>query len=282
MTDSTALHGAIFINYRKDDSSWNALALYNELLKYFSREQLFKDFNTILPGDDFVVSIQNALRKCDILLVVIGKNWLNMTDMKGRRRLDDPDDFVRIEIATALERKIQVIPVLFDGTPMPQPEELPADLALLYRRQFVEIDPKRFEDDVRKLADAIKKVLGESGFRPQYEERPPTPPAPDRPTPTQQQPAHHGSALPPPPKPDNNLVWGILATLLCCLPLGIVSIVYASKVDGLYTAGKYDEAVLNAKRARQWAVYALVSGLVLGILYFILLASFGDLQNNSY
>ncbi len=106
------LPGTIFINYRKDDSSWNALALYNELQKYFSREQIFKDFNTILPGDDFVVSIDNALRKCDVLLVVIGKSWLDMKDVTGQRRLDDPDDFVRLEVATALARNIQVIPVL--------------------------------------------------------------------------------------------------------------------------------------------------------------------------
>jgi hypothetical protein len=247
MADSTALNGAIFINYRKDDSSWNALALYNELLKYFSREQVFKDFNTILPGDDFVVSIQNALRKCDVLLVVIGKSWLNMTDAKGRRRLDDVDDFVRIEIATALERKIQVIPVLFDDTPMPQPEELPADLALLYRRQFVEIDPKRFEDDVRKLADAIKQVLGESGFRPQYDDHVSAQQTRyntaqgAQPKDTRQE-----SALPPPPKPDNNMVWGILTTILCCLPLGIVSIVYASKVDSYYAAGQYTAAQASA------------------------------------
>ena len=104
-----SLPGTIFINYRKDDSSWNALALYNELQKYFTKDQIFKDFNTILPGDDFVVSIDNALRKCDVLIVVIGKSWLDMKDVTGRRRLDDPDDFVRLEVATALSRNIQVI-----------------------------------------------------------------------------------------------------------------------------------------------------------------------------
>jgi len=273
-----ALNGAIFINYRKDDSSWNALALYNELLKYFAREQLFKDFNTILPGDDFVVSIQNALRKCDVLLVIIGKNWLNMTDTKGQRRLDDPDDFVRIEIATALERKIQVIPVLFDGTTMPSPTDLPADLNLLYRRQFVEIDTKRFEDDVRKLADAIKKVLGESGFRPQYDDS--HNPQPGGTARTQRQnDTPISGIMPPPPKPDNNLVWGILSTLLCCLPLGIASIIYASKVDGLYAAGKYAEAANSAKQAKQWAIYAAIVGVVLIVVLYII----GTLNpNNSY
>ena len=119
------MRGTIFINYRKDDSSWNALALYNELQKYFPRESIFKDFNTIRPGDDFVVSIQKALSHCNVLLVVMSKNWLEVTDKHGNRRINDPDDLVRIEIATAIDRNIQVIPVLFDNIPMPTSSELP-------------------------------------------------------------------------------------------------------------------------------------------------------------
>ncbi|GBL35526.1 hypothetical protein EMGBS15_11210 [Filimonas sp.] len=163
------LPGTIFINYRKDDSRWNALALYNELQKYFEKDQIFKDFNTILPGDDFVFSIENALRKCDVLLVVIGPGWLNMKDESGKRRLDDPDDFVRLEVSTALSRNIQVIPVLIDNTPMPKAADLPENMRLLYRRQFVEIDNTRFEDDVRNLAEAIKKVLPDGSIRVQPE-----------------------------------------------------------------------------------------------------------------
>ena len=68
------MRGTIFINYRKDDSSWNALALYNELQKYFPKESIFKDFNTIRPGDDFVVSIQKDLSNCNVLLIVKSKN----------------------------------------------------------------------------------------------------------------------------------------------------------------------------------------------------------------
>ena len=159
------LPGTIFINYRKDDSRWNALALYNELQKYFDKDQIFKDFNTILPGDDFVFSIENALRKCDVLLVIIGKTWLDIADEKGRRRLDDPDDFVRLEVSTALSRNIQVIPVLFDNVSMPRADDLPENMRMLYRRQFVQIDNTRFEDDVRNLAEAINKVLPDGQVR---------------------------------------------------------------------------------------------------------------------
>ncbi len=255
------LPGTIFINYRKDDSSWNALALYNELQKYFSREQIFKDFNTILPGDDFVVSIDNALRKCDVLLVVIGKSWLDMKDVTGQRRLDDPDDFVRLEVATALARNIQVIPVLFDDVPMPRPEQLPANMNSLYRRQFVEIDSKRFEDDVRNLADAIKKVMPDGMIRPVTPSRPGTQNIP----------------VPPPAnKPDNNLVWGIVSTLFCCLPLGIVSIISATKVDNLWNSGQHQQAMNEAKKAKNWAIYSAIAAVVVWIIYLAAFVGSGD------
>lgn len=233
------------------------MALYNELQKYFSKDQIFKDFNTILPGDDFVVSIDNALRKCDVLIVVIGKSWLGMKDVGGKRRLDDPDDFVRLEVATALARNIQVIPVLFDDVPMPRPEDLPDNMKSLYRRQFVEIDSKRFEDDVRNLAEAIKKVLPEDGgFR-----VPPVSPLPrDRPN-------NVASTPPSMPKPDNNLLWGILSTIFCCLPLGIVSIISATKVDNLWNSGQHEAALAESKKAKNWAIYAAIAGAIAVIIY---------------
>lgn len=256
--------GTIFINYRKDDSSWNALALYNELQKYFSKEQIFKDFNTILPGDDFVISIDNALRKCDVLIVVIGKSWLDIKDATGQRRLDDPDDFVRLEVATALSRNIQVIPVLFDGVPMPRPEQLPANMSALYRRQFVEIDSKRFEDDVRNLAEAIKKVMPDGVVRPV----PPLRPGPSN--------SSNIPAPPPASKPDNNLVWGIVSTIFCCLPLGIVSIISATKVDNLWNSGQHNEAFKEAKKAKNWAIYAAIAGAVVWFFYLVAYVGTGD------
>lgn len=261
-------HGTIFINYRKDDSNWNALALYNDLQKYFKKEQLFKDFNAILPGDDFIVSIENALGKCNVLLVVIGRQWLHVKNADGTRRLDDPDDFVRLEVATALERGIQVVPVLFDDTPMPRPEELPENLRALCRRQFIEIDSKRFDDDVRNLAEAIKKILpaekiSSTSPPPAYEPKPRA----------SQEPSHQHTQQVHPVKPDNNLVWGIISTLLCCLPVGIVSIVYASRVDGLYSSGKYVEAKDAAGKAKQWAIYSAIAAVAWWIFYLLIIAA---------
>lgn len=265
-----SIPGTIFINYRKDDSSWNALALYNELQKYFSKDQIFKDFNTILPGDDFVISIDNALRKCDVLIVVIGKNWSDIKDSSGKRRLDDKDDFVRLEIATALARNIQVIPVLFDDTPMPRSDDLPEDLKSLYRRQFIEIDSKRFDDDVRNLAEAIKKILPDGVMR--------VPPEQKRAEVIQEQNRHASQGYQPTnrPKPDNNLVYAIISTVLCCLPLGVVSIISATKVDNLWNSGRHDEAIAEANKARQWAIYAAITAAVCWVLYLIIIAAAGQ------
>ena len=263
-----SLPGTIFINYRKDDSSWNALALYNELQKYFSKEQIFKDFNTILPGDDFVVSIDNALRKCDVLIVIICKSWLDIKDSTGKRRLDDPDDFVRLEVATALTRGIQVIPVLFDDVPMPHTSELPENMKTLSRRQFVEIDSKRFEDDIRKLAEAIKKVLPDGVIRV-------TPDVKQTSYSSQQPQQNVRASAASMTKPDNNLVWAIVTTILCCLPTGIVSIIAATKVDNLWATGQYEAAIKEAKKAKDWAIYGAIAGGVVMLLYVIIIAAGG-------
>lgn len=153
------MKGKIFINYRKEDSNWASLALYNELRETYDKDNIFKDFNTIEPGEDFVESIQNALLTCDVLLVIIGSQWLTMKEKDGTRRLDNPNDFVRIEIKTALERDIRVIPALFDDTKMPSTEQLPDGLKALSRRQAIEISKTRFEEDVAKLVQVINKVL---------------------------------------------------------------------------------------------------------------------------
>lgn len=279
------MRGTIFINYRKDDSSWNALALYNELQKYFPKETLFKDFNTIRPGDDFVESIQKALSHCNVLLVVMSKNWLEVKDKNGNRRISDPDDLVRIEIATAIERNIQVIPVLFDNIPMPTSADLPENLRSLPRRQFVEIETTRFEADVKKLADAIKELMptdipphqetrkqdtGQTaGYKPvQFTSNQQS----NRPEQEQVQNFRgninqHGS------KPDNYLVFAIITTVLCCLPLGIVSIIHSTKVDNLWNSGQHAEARVAADKAKQFSIYAAIAGVIVIGLYFILVVA---------
>lgn len=278
------MQGTIFINYRKDDSSWNALALYNELLKYFPKEKIFKDFNTIRPGDDFVESIQRALSKCNVLLVVMSKNWLEVTDKHGNRRISDPDDLVRIEIATAIERNIQVIPVLFDNIPMPTSAELPDNLRSLPRRQFVEIETTRFESDVKKLAEAIRELMPDAD-EPIHGKQPTPEPKTgnfsnqntgnqhtQKPV-YQDQPNQQTHNVLPGVKPDNFLVFAIISTVLCCLPLGIVSIIHSTKVDNLWNSGRYMEAKNASNQAKQFAIYSAIAGVVVWGIYLILVVA---------
>src|SRR5687768_2533393 len=146
----------IFISYRKDDSKWNTQFLYDRLSHYFSSRAIFKDFNTIKPGDDYRQVINQALKKCHVLLVIIGKNWVNSKDENGLRRLENPEDLLRIEIETALARNIRVIPILYDNITMPSKALLPESLWPLTLRQSVSISETNFDYDIKHLAEAIK------------------------------------------------------------------------------------------------------------------------------
>ncbi len=146
----------IFISYRKEDSKWNTQLLYDRLSKYFSPKSIFKDFNTIKAGEDYRKVIENALSKCHVLLVIIGKNWLNSMDENGKQRLQNPEDLLRIEIETALNRNIRVIPILFDNVSMPSNAQLPETLSSLTLRQSVSVSETNFDYDIRHLAEAIK------------------------------------------------------------------------------------------------------------------------------
>jgi formylglycine-generating enzyme required for sulfatase activity len=151
----------IFLSYRRDDSGGYAGRLYDRLSQHFGRANLFMDIDTITPGIDFVEAIQNAVGSCDVLLAMIGRQWLTSTDPLGHHRLDNPEDFVRLEIITALERKIRVIPVLVGGASMPRSTELPDVLQPLARRQALVVGD-RFHPDVDRLIAVLETVLSEA------------------------------------------------------------------------------------------------------------------------
>ena len=96
--------GPIFISYRIDDSQASAGRLYDRLHSHFASNRIFMDVANLAPGVDFVDAIEKSVSSCDALIAVIGRDWLVSSDEKGRRRLDNAEDFVRIEIATALKR----------------------------------------------------------------------------------------------------------------------------------------------------------------------------------
>lgn len=155
-------NGRIFISYRRDDSAGFARAIYDQLVQRFSRERVFMDVDAIEPGVPFDEATQRAVGQSEILLALIGRRWMEPQAGAGPR-LNDPDDFVRIEIAAALSRNIRVIPVLLDGTSMPAEEALPEPLRALARRNAVEIRHSRFASDMERLVEAIRTTLGETG-----------------------------------------------------------------------------------------------------------------------
>lgn len=150
----------IFISYRRDDSAGYAGRLYDRLSAHFGTDQVFMDVAGIELGTDFVTAIEQAVGSCKVLIVVIGDEWLTTTDAAGRRRLDDPHDFVRLETSVALEREIRVVPVLVGGALMPRGDELPAELKALARRQAIEISHKQWEASTRELILALNTMLG--------------------------------------------------------------------------------------------------------------------------
>src|SRR5690348_3510820 len=157
----SATSGRIFISYRREETAYPAGWLYDRLTGHVGHGQVFKDVDSIQLGDDFVEVITRAVSSCDVLLALIGNEWPTMTDEHGRRRLDNPDDFVRLEIEAALSRRVLVIPVLVDGARMPRADELPASLAALVRRQALELSPARFDFDTSRLLRVLDRSLAE-------------------------------------------------------------------------------------------------------------------------
>ena len=156
-----AASSRVFISYRREETAYPAGWLYDRLDERFGDAQVFKDVDSIPLGDDFVAAITTAVGSCDVLLALIGDKWLTITDERGRRRLDDPHDFVRLEIEAALARNVRLIPVLVDGARMPRADELPDSLAGLVRRQALELSPSRFDSDTNRLARVLASTLAE-------------------------------------------------------------------------------------------------------------------------
>lgn len=129
----------IFLSYRRDDSRGYTNAIYTLLELHFDSSQIFMDIDTLIPGSDFVQCLEDAVESCDIFLAIIGLRWENIKDKEGNRRLENPEDFVRIEVAHVLKRGIPVIPVLVDGAEMPSSENLPDNLKELARRHAFSI-----------------------------------------------------------------------------------------------------------------------------------------------
>jgi hypothetical protein len=150
----------VFISYRREDSSAYAGRLYDRLSTHFGKENVFMDVDSIELGLDFIEVLERTISTCDAVVVVIGKQWLSASDSDGHRRLDDPEDLVRIEVAVALDRKVRVVPALVGGGRMPRSQDLPQALALLSRRNALEIsDGAAFHPSITRLIEVLDKIV---------------------------------------------------------------------------------------------------------------------------
>jgi hypothetical protein len=174
VTETAPGRGKVFISYRRRETAGHAGRLYDRLAEHYGDERVFMDLG-MEPGLDFVEQIDEAVTHCEALLSLIGAQWLDMRDAQGRRRLDDPHDFARLEVETALARDVRVIPVLLQDAKMPEPEDLPASLAPLARRHAIEISDERWDYDVGRLIEVLDRTMG-NGAPP-----PPPPPPPRKP-----------------------------------------------------------------------------------------------------
>jgi hypothetical protein len=147
------------MSYRRDDTAALAGRINDHFVSRFGKRAVFFDVDSISPSQDFVQVIIDSVGRCNALIVVIGPQWLNYTN-KNQRRIDDPTDFVRIEVETALELGIPVFPVLADQCKMPSADDLPVSIRKLAQLQAVEVSNGRFGSDV----DRLLRALGHQGF----------------------------------------------------------------------------------------------------------------------
>ena len=151
--------GKIFINYRREDSIAITGRLRDRLAETFGPDNLFMDVDNIPVGINFEEYLKSQVAACDVVLSVIGPNWLNAKDETDQRRLDKPDDFVAIELTAALARDILVIPVLVDGTRMPKASELPASLKPFALRNAIQVRNTNFGSDAEQLITKMREAL---------------------------------------------------------------------------------------------------------------------------
>jgi hypothetical protein len=146
----------VFINYRREESAGEARALFKDMVAQLGDDAVFMDVDSIAPGLDFRDVVQQRLASCDLMLALVGKEWLTVTTRDGRRRIDDPGDFVRLEIEGALKRKIPLAPVLLHGAQMPSPDSLPESLRDFAFRNAFELSHTRWESDVDEMLRRLK------------------------------------------------------------------------------------------------------------------------------
>jgi hypothetical protein len=261
LTSGAAMSG-IFLSYRRQDASGWAGRLYEHLAREWGPDHVFMDIDAIAPGEDFRVAISRTLETCQVVLVVIGPNWLTARSATGTRRLDDDGDTHREEVAAALASDVRVIPVLVGGADMPRKDDLPEPVRDLVYRNAAVVEDRRFATDVETLQQTLRGILDGSGTTPWAP--PDSSPRPRRPAATPPRgPVADPAAAPsrPPAAPDAVL-----------LTLAIVGLVLVAFGGVLADHGWHNENAVMRIVASVVLVAGAVAGLVRRRWRWVLLA----------
>jgi hypothetical protein len=226
----------IFVSYRREDSAPYAGRLFDSLGAHHGSLSVFIDIDSIDPGSDFGEAVHSSLEGCDAVIAVIGREWLSATDRTGRRRLDNPDDWVRLEIEAALQHRIRVIPVLVGGASMPSSAELPETLWSLARLNAFEITDRRWKYDTDQLIAFLERIRATKRAAPGRPRRS-RPPEPGPRT---------GPALRPLHRRIGWKSWGAIATAVTTIAvIGIV--VYLPSTNG-WVGDSFRAGVIDRNR----------------------------------
>lgn len=240
----------VFISYRRSDCQAQANGLHDGLVHRLPGASVFMDIDSIPYGVDFEKHIRSEITSCDVVLVLIGDDWLDTTNSEGVRRLDDPDDFVRLEIENALATpSVRVVPVLVEGASMPRTADLPPSIAPLARLNAIELNDRRWKADLKTLSEVVETI-----GRP---EPPPDPVATPVPAPQ--------ALAPAPPARKHTVSGGAHGVRALMIALPFLSMGLAAWVPAFWAARKKDHDPRARKRLRLTAVGLGLVG-VLGII----------------
>jgi hypothetical protein len=151
----------VLISYRRDETGIETARLHDRLATEYGEDRVFLDIHDVPLGIDHVDHLRAQIERCSAVIVMIGSEWIAMTNGRGQRRLEQADDPVLAEVALALQQKhIQVIPLLVQNASMPPAEDLPADIRLLARRNWIRLRPERWDEDVERLLIGLRRTMG--------------------------------------------------------------------------------------------------------------------------
>ncbi|HLL62344.1 MAG TPA: TIR domain-containing protein [Propionibacteriaceae bacterium] len=260
----------VFISYRRSDCQPQANGLYDGLSHRLPSASVFMDIDSIPPGADFERHIRREIEICDLVLVLIGDNWLDASADGSRRRIDAPDDFVRLEIESALASpRVKVLPVLVEGAEMPRAADLPETIRPLARLNAMELDDRRWTADLRRLTTTVEALTQRTGASPvaapRLSETPSAVPL-SAPTP----PPVRTPARPPesPARPRTPVAGWIM------IALPILTIGFANFVPGIWAAVRR-----WSERRYRWSM--LTFAVVIGVLTYVSFALVGSSSDSS-